>query len=894
MSGRAFFPASFEKSAQAMAGRAMWLLLVAGLLVVISMMPVPRLPIAILLTAATTLFALVIVLLLMAAVAGRETRGAVQNARVFYSNDIAPGFATDFDGAVLFRNDAAVDRFGTEKAPTLARALGELFADPSSVIYRLQNRAEARGNAMEDVVTRRGHVRISVNRIGRDAFYWRFDEMEDRSAARGAETLSLPLMTVGRNGTVLFMNEAARNLLGGRARNVESVLGAGMLTSGVVMTLDGAEGPFRARVVDIGGRNGRREIYFLPVTEDEQTDLLDDQFFDAVPVALMKLSPQGQILLANRLARNLLSIPDGTRNLNQHLDGLGRSVNDWLEDVTQGRAANTAEVLRIQREDREIFVQVTLERVYDAGQPAIVAVLQDATELKSLEAQFTQSQKMQAIGQLAGGVAHDFNNLLTAISGHCDLLLLRHEPDAPDYGDLMQIHQNANRAASLVGQLLAFSRKQTLRPELIDLPDVMGDLTHLLNRLVGEKIRIDLKHDPDLAPIRADKRQLEQVIMNLVVNARDAMTEGGEIGIETETIELREDLHRDRAMVPAGRYVSIQVSDQGCGIPKGKIEKIFEPFFTTKKVGEGTGLGLSTAYGIVKQSGGFIFVDSQVGVGTQFTLYFPARDEEVAPKAAFEEISAPMECDKPSVEPTDALLLTEKVRVEDALLPVPAEKPKAGEDAEETSDLPEGVALLAPDEIRFHSRRTAASSVQDEEHFNLFAPEATLDEPLDRIQSLLQTEEDATETPDRVDISSMRGDDAIVQPPPKVETDRNQSGVVLLVEDEAPVRAFASRALRMRGFTVIEAENAEDALAALEDRALSVDVFVTDVVMPGMDGPSWVKKALQERPETKVVFVSGYAEDSFSDTQARIPNSVFLPKPFSLTELTSTVDAQMV
>ena len=208
----------------------------------------------------------------------------------------------------------------------------------------------------------------------------------------------------------------------------------------------------------------------------------------------------------------------------------------------------------------------------------MIAVLSDVTEFKSLEAQFVQSQKMQAIGQLAGGVAHDFNNLLTAISGHCDLLLLRHDREDHDYSDPIQIHQNSNRAAALVGQLLAFSRKQNLRPEVLDLRDTLADLTHLLNRLVGEKVRLTLNHDPDLLPIRADKRQLEQVIMNLVVNARDAMPSGGEIIIETENLTLKRPIERDRASVPAGAYVLVKLADEGHGIPADKIPKIFEPF----------------------------------------------------------------------------------------------------------------------------------------------------------------------------------------------------------------------------------------------------------------------------------------------------------------------------
>jgi two-component system cell cycle sensor histidine kinase/response regulator CckA len=449
------------------------------------------------------------------------------------------------------------------------------------------------------------------------------------------------------------------------------------------------------------------------------------------------------------------------------MEGLGRSIGDWLAQASTGRVGPHSEFLRLTRADSEVFVQVTLSRVHDRGQPALIAVLSDATELKTLEAQFVQSQKMQAIGELAGGVAHDFNNLLTAISGHCDLLLLRHDQGDPDYGDLVQIHQNANRAAALVGQLLAFSRKQTLRPEVLDLRDTLSDLTHLLNRLVGEKITLTLTHEPVQKAIRADKRQLEQVLMNLVVNARDAMPGGGEIRIETEGLLLNEALERDRVTLPPGAYVSVKVSDHGHGIPADKLQKVFEPFYTTKRTGEGTGLGLSTAYGIVKQSGGYIFVDSVVGQGTCFTLLFPGH--ELVPEIA---------------------------------TPHPA-------------------------------------------------PE-------------------------------QRGQGA-----------RFGDGVVLLVEDEAPVRAFASRALRLRGYTVIEADSAEQALRTLEDPGLSVDIFVTDVIMPGMDGPSWVREALKKRPGVRVVFVSGYAEESFGDAQASIPNSVFLPKPFSLNELTETVKEQL-
>jgi two-component system, cell cycle sensor histidine kinase and response regulator CckA len=496
-----------------------------------------------------------------------------------------------------------------------------------------------------------------------------------------------------------------------------------------------------------------------------------DSELDQLPVAMMSFGPDGLLRRANQAARDLVMLGDARPMMfHEMFEGLGRPVSDWLSDVVSGRLPSGTEVLRARKDGEDLFLQVTLHRFPDMGRPSVMAVLNDATRLKTLEAQFAQSQKMQAIGQLAGGIAHDFNNLLTAISGHCDLLLLRHGREDPDFADLEQIRQNANRAASLVGQLLAFSRKQTLKPERLDLTDVLSDLLHLLNRLVVERVGLSLVHLGDqsghpLGPVRADRRQLEQVIINLVINARDAMPDGGAITIETEPVTLTEALERDRARVPAGDYSVIRVRDNGHGIAPENLKKIFEPFFTTKRVGEGTGLGLSMAYGIVKQSGGFIFVDSEPGEGTMFSLYFPVTD------------------------------------VQDPVEPAP--------------------------------------------------------------------------------------------PEPKRPAPRQGEGVVLLVEDEAPVRAFAGRALRLRGYTVLEAASAEEALKTLEDPSIKVDVFVTDVVMPGMDGPSWVRLALRDRPQVKVIFMSGYAEDALSEDQSRVPNSVFLPKPFSLNDLTSTVQAQL-
>ena len=681
-------------------------------------------------------------------------------------SDASPCFLTNLQGEVMFRNPAAETRFGTE-AQTMAAALNDHFASPAAVLFRLQSRAAQSGAAREDVVTRRGQTRLSVSSLGGGQFLWRLEEYIERSGmARGADGISLPMLVANKSGVILFCNEAMRRLVGGRPKTLDRIFTRPNLHGGEGVEVPGVIGTVKAMFAEVDGAGERREIYLFPVEDLVEPGPLTEDF-ENLPVALMRFRADGALAAVNRMGRELLSLAPGEEHdFHDLYEGLGRPVQDWLSDVVEERLRDVSEVLKPRRGQAEAFHQVTLRRIVDHGYPGALAVVQDATAMKRIEAQLGQGQKMQAIGQLAGGIAHDFNNLLTAITGHCDLLLLRHNREDADYADLVQVQQNANRAAALVGQLLAFSRKQTLKPQRIELEEVLSDLAHLLNRLVGEKIRLRLLHAPALGAIRADKRQLEQVIMNLVVNARDAMPEGGEIRVETEALTLHEAFRRDRAVVPAGDYALIRVRDTGTGIPPDRLDKIFEPFFTTKKPGEGTGLGLSTVYGIVKQSGGFVFVDSTLGDGTVFHLYFPVND-------------AP---------------------AEDAV--------------------------------------------------------------------------------------------PVAQAPAKVIV-RQGEGVVLLVEDEAPVRAFASRALRMRGYTVLEARDAEEALATLEDPSLDVDLFVTDVVMPGLDGPSWVRKALETRPNARVVFMSGYSEESLSEEQGRIPNSVFLPKPFSLSDLAATVHDQL-
>jgi len=690
----------------------------------------------------------------------------------FVLNDSAPSVITQSDGLITYGNAAAERTFGPVAGKTLAGLVQDRLGHVSPILFRLLSRAAATGSAREEIVSNSNQLLLAVHDIGPNGFAWRIEPVNLQGAgALPSDSRILPMLMVGRSGAILSMNHAARQFVGARGKSLDTLFPDAVIAPGTVMDVATVAGNQPALIAQTDAGAGRRAIYLLPppAVDDSAPELTPDwQVFQDMPIPMVKIAPDGKVQAFNIRASKLIgvSLVEGA-HLSALMEGLGRSITDWLEDTLAGRLVQKSEFLRLTRGDREAFVQVTLNRIEEDGAPALVAVLHDATELKSLEAQFVQSQKMQAIGQLAGGVAHDFNNLLTAISGHCDLLLLRHDQGDSDYADLVQINQNANRAAALVGQLLAFSRKQTLRPETLDMRDTLADLTHLLNRLVGEKVTLTLSHDPLLQPIRADKRQLEQVLMNLVVNARDAMPSGGEIRIVTQDLTLTKPLTRDQVTMPEGNYVIIKVSDGGKGIAQDKLQKVFEPFFTTKRTGEGTGLGLSTAYGIIKQSGGYIFVDSTEGVGTDFTLYFPALPQQV------QDVS-----------------------------------PKETEVAAVAGAMPAG-------------------------------------------------------------------------------------GVILLVEDEAPVRAFASRALRLRGYTVLEAESAEAALETLQDETLKIDVFVTDVVMPGMDGPSWVREALKVRPDVRVVFVSGYAEDSLGEAQKKIPNSVFLPKPFSLSDLTDTVNKQL-
>lgn len=537
------------------------------------------------------------------------------------------------------------------------------------------------------------------------------------------------------------------------------------------------------------GVNGPTRTIVLNRTqgEDASADLRASEvrftrFFNSTPMAIAGVDPGGRILRTNAPFLSLFSsvvdrdAVDRRVRFETVVHERDRPAFAAAFERARQRQANIEPIDSLLPGNEERHIRFYVNAVADGAggegveESAIVYAV-ETTEQKALEGQMAQSQKMQAVGQLAGGIAHDFNNVLTAIIMASDLLLTNHRPSDPSFPDIMNIKQNANRAASLVRQLLAFSRKQTLRPEVLNLTDVLADLRMLLARLVGNDIRLKIDHGRDLWPVKVDIGQFEQVVVNLAVNARDAMPAGGDLTVRTRNVATEEcKSFAYRELAPAD-YVLVEVEDTGSGIAPDVLKKIFEPFFTTKEVGKGTGLGLSMVYGIIKQTGGFIYCDSEVGKGTVFRIFLPRHVAEA----------------KKVVE--------------------------AGE--------------------------TAAASVPAK--------------PVDNAKDL------------------------------------SGSATVLLVEDEDAVRMGGVRALTSRGYTVHEASSGVEALEVFEALGGKVDIVVSDVVMPEMDGPTLLGELRKRQSDIKFVFVSGYAEDAFAKNLPADAHFGFLPKPFSLKQLATIV-----
>ncbi|MBB5687343.1 hybrid sensor histidine kinase/response regulator [Sphingobium boeckii] len=555
------------------------------------------------------------------------------------------------------------------------------------------------------------------------------------------------LLVSDREGVIRFAQEGAK---GTALRLMQMPLETGVIDTPTLLFLIDDEYAASGRIAGKGGTGSHLQA-----------------LLSMLPLGLALTDRDGRFLFVNDAFARAAGLEEGTMPVYPGDLVVGEdkaAVADTVRRFGTGQQALSGDIAVRLLNHPEEPVALTIAGARGLGEAAVLLSLKDTSEESKLKRQAEQATKMQAVGQLAGGVAHDFNNILTAIIGHCDLMMMRHQPGDSDYDDIQQIKSNSSRAANLTRQLLAFSRQQTLRPQVLQLPDAVSEVSNLLKRLLGETVNLVINHGRDLGAVRADPGQLEQVIVNLAVNARDAMqsrSSGGTLTIQTYALPASEVRALGSEILPIANYTALKMSDNGSGIPSEILSKIFEPFFTTKEVGKGTGLGLSTVYGIVKQSGGFIFADSKLGEGTVFTIYLPVHQAEAVVEA------------------------------------VTPKKAKQGE---------------------------------------------------------------------------LWG-----------------SGTILLVEDEDMVRAVAERALTRHGYTVLTATNGEEALEVLAGD-IAIDLLVSDVVMPTMDGPTMVKIARETFPDMPILFMSGYAEEQLRKS-IDLDRVAFLPKPFSVHQLAEAAKA---
>jgi two-component system, cell cycle sensor histidine kinase and response regulator CckA len=753
---------------------------------------------------------------------------------------------TDRGGRIIYANPAYLDLIDAVDAHDMRPVERVFIGDPdaSEAIYRLL-KAAREGQRMQEEVRIAGSkgrsarwLRLRVRPLGdgkRERHYtvWSLSDVtgererqenvfrELQHAIDYLDHAPAGFFSADAKGDVVYLNATLANWLdqdlaqvgSGGFRLADLVAGDG---AALLTTLRGAPGEIKTEVLDLDlktrsgrtlpvrlfhklafeadGAPGASRTLVLNRARDDGTDpqraaeIRFMRFFHHTPMAIATVDRGGGIVRTNslfaRLFHNVLRTEGAARSIGAVAAERDRATLETAIAEAAGGKSDIAPVDAALAGDGERFGRfyVTAVEEEERDQEAAIVYTLETTAQRELENRIIQQQKMEQVAQLAGGIAHDFNNVLSAILMATDFLLNAHKPTDPAFGDIMQIKQNANRAASLVRHLLAFSRKQTLRPQVLDLGEVLGDLTMLLRRLIGEKITLEVVHGRDLWPVRVDISQFEQVIINLAVNARDAMPDGGKLHLRTANIAAKDCARYHAKGMPAAEYVLVEVGDTGSGIPEAIREKIFDPFFTTKEVGKGTGLGLSTVYGIIKQTGGFVYVDSVEDEGATFRIFLPRHIgsvREPAPARATETAAAP---------------------------------------------LPIADALVAADQVK----RAATADLTGE-------------------------------------------------------------GTILLVEDEEGLRALNARGLASRGYTVLEAGNGVEAIEVLEKSDRRVDLVVSDVVMPEMDGPTLARELRSRNPNLKIIFVSGYAEDAFQKNLPEPGQYGFLPKPFTLKQLVAAV-----
>ncbi|KPF66233.1 histidine kinase [Bosea sp. AAP35] len=741
---------------------------------------------------------------------------------------------TEGETSIVYANEAYIALAGARGASDL-RPVGSLFtgrAEVSEAIYRLataarENRKLSEEIRLEPALAGRGavgwyRIRVSpVRRDGKPAALWAVSDItpererqenafqELQHAIDYLDHAPAGFVSIDADGEVSYLNATLSGWLdfdlarfGSGGLHLDDIATPG--AAALVQAIRGHPGDVRIEVLDVDlkrrngapvpvrlhhqvafgsdGRAGPSRTLVLNRAPGEagtdrgsEAEIRFARFFHSTPMAIATVDRNGAILRSNAAFARLTHTgqqlgpqPATIHDLVVPGGGLDRALTDVMEGRREVAPLDLTLAADEARSARLYLAPVAATEDGD-GERAIVYALETTAERK-LKDNIDQAQKMQAVGTLAGGIAHDFNNVLQVIINASEFLLASHRPTDPSFPDIMQIKQNAYRAAALVRQLLAFSRRQTLRPQVLELGDVLSDLSLMLKRVVADKVTLDVRQGRDLWPVKADLGQLEQVIVNLAVNARDAMGDGGKLTVRTRNVERADCASFAHAALPTDDYVLLEVEDSGTGIAPEHLDKIFEPFFTTKEVGKGTGLGLSMVYGIVKQTGGFVFCDSVVGRGTIFRIFLPRHvpsEEEIAAEAAIKEA------------------------------------------------------------------------------------------------------------------------------PKKIAADHTGAGVILLVEDEDAVRALNARMLVSRGYTVHEAASGVEALEIFLQHDGQIDLVVSDVVMPEMDGPTLLGELRQRNPATKVVFVSGYAEEAFRKNLPEGEDFQFLPKPFTMKQLVETVKAAM-
>jgi two-component system, cell cycle sensor histidine kinase and response regulator CckA len=781
---------------------------------------------------------------------GRETASPLIKAVVDGANEGI--LVTDPRGRVVYANAAYLDLAAAD--PDDVRPVERVFiGDPgvSEAVYRLL-KAAREGRRLQEEVRVGGHkagepgrwLRMRVRPLGEGKREQRLTVWSIADVTRELERhenvfqelqhaidyldhAPAGFFSAEGNGSIVYLNATLANWLdhdlaqvgsgGLRLDDIVAGEGAALLT-----TIAAAPGDVRTEVLDIDlktrsghtlparlfhkvafgadGVAGASRTLVLNRARDDGTDpqraaeVRFTRFFHNTPMAIAAVDQQSKIKRSNALfARVFHPVLKGEGTADRSiLDVIAERDRGALEAAIRKAGEGQGEIAPVDAAlegagERFARFYVTAIKEEERDQEAAIVYALETTEQRHLQGQVDTAQTMELVGKLAGGVAHDFNNVLGAIIMATDFLLNAHKPTDPSFQDIMQIKQNANRAAALVRQLLAFSRRQTLRPEVVDLNESLSDLGMLLRRFLGEKIALNVVPSRDLYPVKIDIAQFERSIINLAANSRDAMSDGGRFTLRTSNLDAEGSARFQYKGMPIGEYVLVEVADTGVGIAPEIVDRIFQPYFTTKDVGKGTGLGLSTVYGFVKQTGGFIYVETELGKGSTFRIFLPRY------VAGADDVQVPQ-------------------------LPEAAAPAIAG-------------AIAAADEVK----RTAA-------------------------------------------------------------TDLTGEGTILLVEDEEGLRALNARGLASRGYTVIEASNGVEALEALEKlekRGGQVDLVVSDVVMPEMDGPTLFKELRRRIPDVKVIFVSGYAEDAFEKSLPGNDRPAFLPKPFTLKQLVATVKETM-